>query len=553
MPCLVVEGDQLLGLRLKQGSDGRVRVTGVQTPGNPAVEKAGIKVGDSLTHIDDTKVSVLEYKTLLQTLRKKRPLILHFDSCSVSETNEAVSFLGDDSFNLKFRKVSPNNAHHNKDSIQNVKSDLSTDGVMKVNVDAEPGRRRSREELFDKALEEKDADTLKQLAFTGIPEKHRAVCWQILLGYLDLEKKETWSSLKESQLELYRTFKKEVMWESANEDSRRPERLEGQGWWEFEDPSVKTVSKTKGSSIGTEPDSTSAETELNRTEMPTKTESDPVGVDSSESLVWQLAEEDPLSSGTAVEADDKLEEKREDRELREEIWKDAQRTHPGLHFFTEQTCHTLERILFIYAKLNPGVRYVQGMNEILAPIAFVFDCNKSEQNEADAFFCFCNLMSEIRDMYIKGLDSTSDGLKGRIDSLMLLLKKHDRNLHLHLANLEINPQFYALRWLTTLLSREFELPDTVRLWDSLFADKNRFNFLLYVSCAMLREQRDSLLANDFADCLKLLQHYPSTDVAMLLAKAHQMHEFDRKKDTAGVPQLASKLKEDVTFFLRKLM
>ena len=30
----------------------------------------------------------------------------------------------------------------------------------------------------------------------------------------------------------------------------------------------------------------------------------------------------------------------------------------------------LSRILFIYAKLNPGVRYVQGMNELLAPIYF---------------------------------------------------------------------------------------------------------------------------------------------------------------------------------------
>lgn len=32
----------------------------------------------------------------------------------------------------------------------------------------------------------------------------------------------------------------------------------------------------------------------------------------------------------------------------------------------------IARILFVYAKLNPGVKYVQGMNEILAPIFFVF-------------------------------------------------------------------------------------------------------------------------------------------------------------------------------------
>lgn len=31
----------------------------------------------------------------------------------------------------------------------------------------------------------------------------------------------------------------------------------------------------------------------------------------------------------------------------------------------------VERILFLYAKLNPGINYVQGMNEIIGPIYYV--------------------------------------------------------------------------------------------------------------------------------------------------------------------------------------
>ena len=31
----------------------------------------------------------------------------------------------------------------------------------------------------------------------------------------------------------------------------------------------------------------------------------------------------------------------------------------------------VQRILFLYAKLNPGQGYVQGMNEIVGPIYFV--------------------------------------------------------------------------------------------------------------------------------------------------------------------------------------
>ena len=39
--------------------------------------------------------------------------------------------------------------------------------------------------------------------------------------------------------------------------------------------------------------------------------------------------------------------------------------------------------------------------------------------------------------------------------------------------------------MTLLLSQEFTLPDVIRIWDSLFADENRFNFLTDVCCAMM--------------------------------------------------------------------
>ena len=49
----------------------------------------------------------------------------------------------------------------------------------------------------------------------------------------------------------------------------------------------------------------------------------------------------------------------------------------------------------------------------------------------------------------------------------------------------IKPQYFTFRWLTLLLSQEFLLPDVIRIWDSLFSDQDRFNFLILVCCAML--------------------------------------------------------------------
>eukprot|EP00466_Bigelowiella_natans_P007729 jgi/Bigna1/53082/estExt_Genewise1Plus.C_150107 len=194
----------------------------------------------------------------------------------------------------------------------------------------------------------------------------------------------------------------------------------------------------------------------------------------------------------------------------------------------DETHHdVLQRILFIYAKLNPGVRYVQGMNEILAPIYFTFAHGVAVDDayefrrcaEADAFFCFNNVMTEIRDRFIRSLDCTSAGIIAAVKDLNDLLEKVDKKLHLHLRRLNIDPRFYAFRWLTLLLSQEFELPDTLRLWDSLFADEKRFEYLTYCCCSMLLIYRDKLLEGGFAEGLRLLQDYPPTDLHKILAKA----------------------------------
>ena len=35
---------------------------------------------------------------------------------------------------------------------------------------------------------------------------------------------------------------------------------------------------------------------------------------------------------------------------------------------------------------------------------------------------------------------------------------------------QVNPQFYAFRWITLLLTQEFDFADSLRLWDSLLAN-----------------------------------------------------------------------------------
>ncbi|EEC12724.1 rabGAP domain-containing protein, putative [Ixodes scapularis] len=191
----------------------------------------------------------------------------------------------------------------------------------------------------------------------------------------------------------------------------------------------------------------------------------------------------------------------------------------------------VERILFLYAKLNPGLGYVQGMNEIIGPIYYTFAADPNPEwkkhAEADCFFCFTSLMAEIRDFFLKTLDDSACGIGAMMQRLMGLLKRRDDRLHLRLRQLQVEPQYYSFRWIMLLLSQDFPLPDVLRIWDSLFADPERFGFLIYICYAMLARLRDRLMSGDFPSNIKLLQNFPDTDINELLAEALRVQEEDR--------------------------
>ena len=65
----------------------------------------------------------------------------------------------------------------------------------------------------------------------------------------------------------------------------------------------------------------------------------------------------------------------------------------------------VERILFIYAKLNPGQSYVQGMNEIIGPIYYLFATDPDGEWRGNSLiksvilmhlFFICNDLKKLR-------------------------------------------------------------------------------------------------------------------------------------------------------------
>ena len=75
-----------------------------------------------------------------------------------------------------------------------------------------------------------------------------------------------------------------------------------------------------------------------------------------------------------------------------------------------------------------------------------------------------------------------------------------------------------------LLCQEFDMKDSIRLWDTLLADPTRFSFTNFVCVALVSYVRDDIIDGDFACCMENLQKSSERvkDIRDLLNKANDL-------------------------------
>ena len=100
---------------------------------------------------------------------------------------------------------------------------------------------------------------------------------------------------------------------------------------------------------------------------------------------------------------------------------------------------------------------MQGMNEVLACLYYCFyDQNEPKEFaqyfESDLFFCFSRMMTDMRDSFLRTMDHEDSGINGKVAEFDYLLLRIDPQLHTHLSDEGLDPQYYSLRWLMLLIS-----------------------------------------------------------------------------------------------------
>jgi hypothetical protein len=187
------------------------------------------------------------------------------------------------------------------------------------------------------------------------------------------------------------------------------------------------------------------------------------------------------------------------------------------------------RLLFIYSTFFPDISYVQGMNEIIAPIYYIFSFDKTygvETNidyiEADTFWTFNSLMNQIKDNFNHEKDNEKMGITSRIKKLKKMLQILDLQLFEHFEKFKVEYYTFAYRWFILFFSQEFLMIDILRLWDYLFAPNDKFLNCYFVSLAVFELKRDELLASDLSGILSNLKSFKGLNVEDIISLAKKI-------------------------------
>ncbi len=82
-----------------------------------------------------------------------------------------------------------------------------------------------------------------------------------------------------------------------------------------------------------------------------------------------------------------------------------------------------------------------------------------------------------------------------------------------------------------LMCQEFDMSDCIILWDTLFSDQNRFDFLNYICVSVVLSKRETVIDGDFAECMECLQKSTEHigDIKKLLTVANRLMTTHKKK------------------------
>lgn len=232
-----------------------------------------------------------------------------------------------------------------------------------------------------------------------------------------------------------------------------------------------------------------------------------------------------------------------DKELIKQIELDLPRTQSNEPFFIskpkgkkEKTHYEIiKRILYIYAKVNPKMKYTQGMNEICAVIYFALWKDTEDDflslHEGEVFFTFSSFMSKIEEIFTLNNSILSTGkIQKRTDLIRDIMKFCDPELDSYITS-KVDYFILTYRWIFLLFSQDLDINSLILFWDRLFAVDDIISYVCYFSASILIINRKELMQMDdeymmhFTSMIKNIAIKDSNFISIIIKKANELKEM----------------------------
>ncbi|XP_042028259.1 small G protein signaling modulator 1-like isoform X1 [Salvia splendens] len=140
---------------------------------------------------------------------------------------------------------------------------------------------------------------------------------------------------------------------------------------------------------------------------------------------------------------------------------DVVRTDSHLEFYEDpKNLARMSDILAVYAWVDPGTGYCQGMSDLLSPFVVLFD------DDADAFWCFEMLIRRMRENFTM---EGPTGVMKQLQALWHILELTDREIFSHLSHIGAESLHFAFRMLLVLFRRELSFNEALCMWEMIWA------------------------------------------------------------------------------------
>ena len=138
-------------------------------------------------------------------------------------------------------------------------------------------------------------------------------------------------------------------------------------------------------------------------------------------------------------------------------------------------------------------------------------------------------MDDVKSIFLKENDKKKDGIFNIINNFEMIVENFDNEIYKLLKKNNVNFIVFCFRWFNLLFCQDFFLDDILKLWDVIFCEKERFNFVYYFALAILKFEFKNIENKEFYEIVEILHKIDCKNIEILIKIAVDIKNKYEKK------------------------